>query len=317
MVLRTTAPYKNPPHQFYTPKKSSTFKPLKDATWRIKYGDGGAASGPVGTDTIHLGGLDVENQAIGLAKELQSHFERHVVDGILGLAFGHSTFIKPDEVNSLVENTIAQANIPADRKVFTCYLGSWRDPNEAKPEESFFTFGYIDQDVLKLLGVQEPHYTPIDSSRGFWEFACPMATVGGKPIRRKDGNTAIVDTGTPLVLVSDDLCKHIYALIPGATYNPKHQAWTFPVNTPVEKLPTVLMSIGDKQFEIPKKELGFTQVSPAFQYGSIQSRGDSKTDILGDAWLRGIYAIFDQGNKRFGAVQRVEAPQNAEAPAPT
>jgi hypothetical protein len=141
-----------------------------------------------------------------------------------------------------------------------------------------------------------------------------MATVGGKPIRRKDGNTAIIDTGTPLVLVSDDLCKHIYALIPGATYSSKHQAWTFPVNTPLEKLPAVTMSIGGKQFEIPKKELGFTSVSPSYQYGSIQSRGDSKTDILGDAWMRGIYAIFDQGNKRFGAVQRMEGQPKVEAP---
>ena len=29
-------------------------------------------------------------------------------------------------------------------------------------------------------------------------------------------------------------------------------------------------------------------------------------DILGDTFLKNVYAIFDQGNKRFGCVQRIE-----------
>lgn len=52
------------------------------------------------------------------------------------------------------------------------------------------------------------------------------------------------------------------------------------------------------------------------QYGGIQSRGDSKFDILGDTWLKAVYAIFDQGKKRFGCVQRIEENQNTAA-APT
>jgi hypothetical protein len=50
------------------------------------------------------------------------------------------------------------------------------------------------------------------------------------------------------------------------------------------------------------------------QYGGIQSRGDSKFDILGDTWLKAVYAIFDQGNQRFGVVQRVEKEQNTDVP---
>ena len=41
-------------------------------------------------------------------------------------------------------------------------------------------------------------------------------------------------------------------------------------------------------------------------YGGIQSRGTMTFDILGDTFLKGIYAVFDQGNQRFGAVQRVD-----------
>jgi hypothetical protein len=37
-------------------------------------------------------------------------------------------------------------------------------------------------------------------------------------------------------------------------------------------------------------------------------------DILGDTWLKAICAIFDQGKKRFRAVQRIEGKQNIEVP---
>jgi hypothetical protein len=54
--------------------KSSTFKELDGASWKISYGDGSSASGDVGTDVIDLGGLKVENQAIELAKQLSAQF---------------------------------------------------------------------------------------------------------------------------------------------------------------------------------------------------------------------------------------------------
>lgn len=53
----------------------------------------------------------------------------------------------------------SQGDIPKNALVFTCYLGSWRD----KDEESFYTFGYIDQPTVKATG-QQIHYVPIDNS---------------------------------------------------------------------------------------------------------------------------------------------------------
>jgi hypothetical protein len=54
--------------------KSSTFKKVSGATWKISYGDGSNASGDVGTDVIDLGGLKVQGQAIELAKQLSQQF---------------------------------------------------------------------------------------------------------------------------------------------------------------------------------------------------------------------------------------------------
>jgi hypothetical protein len=54
--------------------KSSTFKKISGATWKISYGDGSGASGDVGTDVIDLGGLKIQEQAVELAKQLSAQF---------------------------------------------------------------------------------------------------------------------------------------------------------------------------------------------------------------------------------------------------
>lgn len=99
-------------------------------------------------------------------------------------------------------------------------------------------------------------------------------------------------------------------------FDQKNQGWVFPIGTPIDKLPKVTFAVGNKQFEVQKEDLGFAKVGHGMQYGGIQSRGDSKFDILGDTWLKAVYAIFDQGKKRFGCVQRTEENQNI-ALAPT
>jgi hypothetical protein len=71
----------------------------------------------------------------------------------------------------------------------------------------------------------------------------------------------------------------------------------FPIGTPVDELPTVAFAVGDKLFEVQKEDLGFASIGNGMQYGGIQSRGDNKFDILGDTWLKAVYAIFDQGKK--------------------
>ena len=63
-------------------------------------------------------------------------------------------------------------------------------------------------------------------------------------------------------------------------------------------------------FTVEKEDLAFVDAGNGMTYGGIQSRGDLTFDILGDTFLKGIYAIFDQGNNRFGCVQRIDPTQN-------
>ena len=129
--------------------KSSTFKSLDNETWKISYGDSSSASGIVGTDVVDLGGLKVENQAIELAKELSQQFAqvgwvrinprvftnniKGNGSGLLGLAFSSINTVTPDQQKTPVDNIISQYS--AKEQLFTAYLGSWRDADEADKGE--------------------------------------------------------------------------------------------------------------------------------------------------------------------------------------
>jgi hypothetical protein len=291
-------------HNIYDPKKSSTWQKTDGATWKISYGDGSSASGDVGTDVLNVGGLVIQNQTIELAKQLSPEFSSGVGDGLLGLAFDVINTVTPGGAKSPVDNMIAQGDIPKEMELFTAHLSSWRDAGQSDGN-SFYTFGYIDQKVLQDAGVSAPSYVPVDSSGGFWLFESASATVNGNTIPRT-GNTAIADTGTTLALVDDATCKAIYDAIPGSTYDTAQQGYVFPATTQPADLPVVQFAVGANLFTVPKEALSFADAGNGNVYGGIQSRGTMTFDILGDTWLKGVYAIFDLGNNQFGAVQRAD-----------
>jgi hypothetical protein len=299
-------------HTIFDPTKSSTFKTQKGSTWKISYGDSSSASGTVGTDNVSIGGLTIKNQAVELANQMSDQFIQGAGDGLLGLAWGSINTVTPKPVQTPVENMITEQDIPQTAELFTVNLGSWRDANEPDGGKSFYTFGYIDEATVTASG-QEIAYTPIDNSQGFWMFDSTSATVNGTTVDQS-GNTAIADTGTTLALVADATCDAIYKAIPGAKYDSTQQGWVFPSSTTADQLPVVTFAVGDTQFAVQKEDLGFADAGNGFVYGGIQSRGSMTFDILGDTFLKGIYAIFDQGNTRFGAVQRQETTQNTAPP---
>jgi hypothetical protein len=205
---------------------------------------------------------------------------------------------------------IAQDDIPSSAELFTAKLGSYKDVNDPDGGAGFYTFGEIDEATV---AGQTISYTPIDNSQGFWMVDSASAAVNGKSIAQT-GNTAIIDTGTTLALVSDATCKAIYAAIPGSSYDSTQQGYIYPSSTTLDQLPVVSFAVGDKQFPLQKEDLGFADAGNNMTYGGIQSRGTMTFDILGDVFLKSIYAIFDQGNVRFGAVSRSEPTQNISPP---
>ena len=156
--------------------------------------------------------------------------------------------------------------------------------------QSFYTFGFIDQDVMTASGASEPNYADVDNSQGFWQIKSTSATINGQTVDRS-GNTSIMDTGTTLCLVSDDLVDAVYKAIPGAKYDQSNQGYVFPTTTSADDLPDIKLAIGDAMVTFQKEDLGFADAGNGMVYGSIQSRGSMDMDIYGDAVLKAMYAV--------------------------
>ncbi|KAI1641430.1 aspartic endopeptidase [Biscogniauxia mediterranea] len=306
-------------HNVFNPAKSSTFKKLAGKTWKIQYGDGSSASGDCGSDILRVGGLTIKNQTIECASKMSQEFEEGTGDGLLGLAWSTINSVKdagvPDPQATPVENMIKQKDIPQEAELFTSCFYSSRDQGSGAggAKESFYTFGYIDQDLVEQSGA-DVHWADVDSSQGFWSFASASASINGRAVSVA-GNTAIADTGTTLALLSDEVVDALYKEIPGAKYDSSAQGYVFPVGTSAAKLPKFEVAVGDKLFLIQAEDLAFAPTDDgAHWYGGVQSRGDMTFDILGDVFLKSCYCIWDLGNKRFGVVPKIEKTQNLEPP---
>ncbi|KAI0546011.1 eukaryotic aspartyl protease [Xylaria curta] len=281
---------------------------------KIEYGDGSSASGSCGVDTLTVGGLSIKKQTVEIANALSDQFVSNTGDGLLGLAFSKINTVqngdKADPQATPVENMIKQDDIPEEAALFTSAFYSSRD---AVTSKSFYTFGFIDQGLVDQSG-DEIHWVDIDNSEGFWSFPSESASINGEKIPR-DSNTAIADTGTTLALMSDDVCDALYAQIPGATYSWFNQGYIFPIDTTADDLPDFKVDCGGKEFHIQKEDLAFAPTDDGESwYGGVQSRGILPFDILGDTFLKSVYAIWDQGNTRFGVVPKIEETQNLTPP---
>jgi hypothetical protein len=97
-------------HNVFDSRKSSTFKSIPNATWKIQYGDGSTASGDCGTDVVNIGGLKVREQTIECAKKTSAQFQQMPGDGLVGLAFGKINTVskggEPVPQKTIVENSM-------------------------------------------------------------------------------------------------------------------------------------------------------------------------------------------------------------------
>lgn len=226
------------------------------------------------------------DQSVELANNLSDSFQKNYGDGLLGLGFGTINRVMPVPVPTWAENLIAQKNAPTSRQLFTAYLTSYRDA-KSPFGKSFYSFGHI---VKRALAGQQINYVYSDNSQGLWQIPSTTATIGDRPISRFD-NTAVADTGTSLALLEDVFVDYLYSLIPGAYYDSNASGYVYPSNTTDDQIPTIKIAVGDIEYEIHKVDMAFAEVGDGFTYGGIQSRGDLSFDVLGDTFLKSVYAV--------------------------
>ncbi|KZP26455.1 acid protease, partial [Athelia psychrophila] len=198
--------------------------------------------------------------------------------------------VTPNAQATPVENMIRQGII--DLPLFTVNL-------DKGDNNGFYTFGVID---AAKAGVKETDikYTPVDKSQGFWMFSATKAIVNGETIELSS-NTAIADIGITLAVISYSVVSAIWATIPGSKLDQNQGGYGYPAGATV---PDVEFAIGNLTFKVNTVDFSLGAASDGFLFGGIQSRGSNPFDILGDVFLKSVYAVFDQGNTCIGMAQR-------------
>jgi hypothetical protein len=189
---------------------------------------------------------------------------------------------------------IAQKDIPSP--IFTCKMGSCININDSSVDDlSFFTFGMVDKPTLATVGATDFIWSQINPVNGWWQVPSTTYYINGKMYNRTTlNNEAIVDTGTTLWLVDDDLCQAIYNAIPGGTYDPNN-GYVFPAGDDLSQLPEIKISIGSTVITVDRRFYSYCTYTDnsgkLWSFGIFQSRQDFPTDIAGDAYLRHVYSV--------------------------
>ncbi|KAL7929927.1 aspartic peptidase domain-containing protein [Trichoderma chlorosporum] len=262
-------------HELYNPSKSTSAKKMNGATWNITYGDQSSSSGDVYTDVVTVGSLTVKSQAVESAKQVSAQFAQGHNDGLVGLAFSSLNTVTPTPQKTWFDSIAGSLDAPL-------FVADLRHETPGS-----YIFGAIPSDATNIL------YAPVDNSKGFWQFST-SSDIGGE-------FDAIADTGTTLILASDDLVKAYYQNVQGASMDPVQGGYVFSCSA---TLPDFKFTVGEGDITVPGSLINYSPASNNQCFGGIQSSGGLPFTIFGDIALKAAHVIFDSGKTRVGWAQK-------------
>ncbi|KAL8721344.1 MAG: hypothetical protein Q9225_001956 [Loekoesia sp. 1 TL-2023] len=270
-------------HTKYDSSSSSTYK-KNGSEFEIRYGSG-SLSGFVSRDTVRIGDLTIKNQDFAEAtSEPGLAFAFGRFDGIFGL--GYDTI----SVNKMVPpfyNMIDQGLL--DEPVFAFYLG---DTNE-NGDESEATFGGLDNDHFtgKLTKI------PV-RRKAYWEVDLDSISYGDATAELDDTGV-ILDTGTSLIALPSTLAELLNKEI-GAK---KSFSGQYSIDcSKRDDLKDITFTLTGHNFTITPYdyilEVQGSCISSFFGMDIPAPAGPLA--ILGDAFLRKWYSVYDLGTNSVG-----------------
>ncbi|THG99192.1 hypothetical protein EW026_g3106 [Hermanssonia centrifuga] len=268
-------------HKSYHAENSTTAKNLFKS-FNIEYGDGSSVAGLQYSDSVSIAGVTAENQTMGSAILYSSGFapDEYPPDGLMGMAFPE---ISEYNANPVFQNLVAQNK--TEDAVFAFKL--------AKTGSELFVGGVND-----ALYQGDFSYTNV-TEKGYWQVNMDGACVAGN---RTSGNvSAIIDTGTTLVVGNTESVRAFYAAIPGSKEAEKSIGSGF-YTIPCNAIPDVSLSFGGRAFNISHETLSLGPVKQGSQdcLGGVAASDDQDYWIVGDVFLQNVYTAFDIGNSRVG-----------------
>lgn len=265
----------------YNPSVSKSFHSIGGAWFDLSYGDNSSTSGAVGKDTVQIGTITVDGQAVELPNTVTSQFsgDRNS-DGIVGLGFSQSgNSIRPSPMPTFFENAAPRLK----QNLFTANLKAG-GPGQ-------YEFGTID-----VSAYQTPlAYAAVNSSGGLWQFDLSQYVVGDNTYGGLI-SPAIADTGSSLLMLDPAIVDTYYEQVPSSSHD--DQGKIFPCDT---VLPDFGFGIGSTMLTIPGSLLNYTPVpGTPYCYGGIQSNLGNGLNVLGDIMFASQFVVFDAGALRIG-----------------
>lgn len=275
-------------HTLYDPTLSKSFRILPGEEWNITYGDGSGAWGNVGTDVVNIGGVSI-TMAVEMATVVSSAFVRDTnSNGLVGLSFSQLNTVRPTQQRTFFDTIMDDLAEP----VFTADL--------RQDEMGAYEFGRISQNRYQ----GELQWVPIDTSRGHWEFESTSFAItnDGQVKYGTTARTAIVDTGTTLMLVSEEMLREYYAKVEGAVNDVSVGGIVFPCSS---KLPDLFVDVGGEMARVEGRFINFAKVDEERCFGGLQGSGASFM-VFGDIFFKSQFVAFNGGNNSVGVAPHVE-----------
>ncbi|KAJ1041123.1 hypothetical protein NDA10_004325 [Ustilago hordei] len=250
---------------------SDTFVGLK-TPFSIQYGTGDV-SGNLARDDMEIVSLNLASYTFAVTKQESSDFADETVpfDGLMGLARSElSNAGQPTPIDALYAEGKVQA------PVMGYHLG--RIANGYNDDE--VTFGGVDP--AKYSG----KITEIDnvSTKGFWEASIEAITVGGTDLDLP-GRTAILDTGTTLIVAPEADADAVHAQIPGSKSDGQGR-YTIPCTTTKQ----LAFTFGEVEFPVDTRDLLFSPVDQNDPLGDCVSAISAGNVGQRNEWL--VVATF-------------------------
>jgi len=268
-------------HTFLGSKSSSSFvdtaKPFS-----VTYGTG-AVSGDIITDNLVVAGLALNAHTFGVATQETPDFSSDDVpfDGLMGLA--QSTLSEQQTLTPV--ESLAKAGLINDA------ITSFKISRVAdQKNDGEVTFGGLD--TTKFQTNTLTTFANVNT-QGFWEGAVDSFTADGQDLGLT-GRTAILDTGTTLIIAPPQDAATVHQAIPGAKSDGQG-GFTLPCTTTT----SVALSFGGTSFAIDPRDLAFQPVDPNDLTGDCVSGissgqiGGATEWLVGDVFLKNAYFSTD------------------------
>ena len=235
--------------------------------------------GDIVQDNVVVAGLNLNGHTFGVASQETSNFAdpTTLFDGIMGVA---QSTISEQQTLTPVESLAKAGLIP--QPIISFKLGRVADGNN----NGEATLGALD--TTKFDGntlVTLKNANPL----GFWEGAIDAVSVNGADLGL-NGRTAILDTGTTLLIVPQNDAQAIHKAIPGAQDNGKG-GFTVPCTTNA----SLALTFSKQSFAIDPRDIAFAPVDPNDPAGQCASGisagnvGGADEWLAGDVFLKNVY----------------------------